>query len=266
MQAFHVAGEAFYEALSRHTPAVIEDCARQLVDRYEIRGRSILSLGGGAAAEEYYLARHGGNQLTVIDIDEHGMIAPTLEKLPPGPLTYIIGDAQQAEITAFDLLFMSSFTPDELRRSDIHRQRDTADYHFMLERFGGWEWPPWRDPFHPVVQDFLARLPAGGLFIAQSYCGSLDALGNRFYLPACDRQLLSLGIELLEIWRFTETVGVMLYVAQKRGGRRPRMQAPLTRFHGRAEKAEPIEQIFPQADTAAGRLSWRGKLRQVLRG
>jgi hypothetical protein len=265
VQVFHVADEAFYNALSRHTPVDIEGCARQLVDRYDIQNRSILSLGGGAAAEEYYLTRFGNNRLTVIDIDEHGAIRPILETLPAGPLNYIIGDAQQVDAPEFDLLFISGFTPDELRRSDVHRQRDTDDYQLMIERHGGWEWPPWRDPFHPIVHQYLERLPAGGLFIAQSYCGGLDAIGNRFYLPACERQLLSLGLELLEVWRFTETVGVMLYVAQKHGGQRPRMQAPLTRFHGRAEKVESIERIFPNGP-AVGRAPLMRKLHRILRG
>lgn len=262
---FNVSDEAFFEVLSRHTPAIIQDCARQLVERYHIKNKSILSLGGGAAAEEYYLRKLGDNRLTVVDLDEHGTVEPILKKLPAGPLNYIVGDAQAIEPPEFDVLFMSGFTPDELRRSDIYRQRDTTDYDFMIERFGAWEWPPWREPFHPVVHRYLQHLSPGGLFIVQSYCGGLDAGANKHYLPACDRQLLSLGLSLLEVWRFCETTGVMLYVAQKVGGSRPEMRAPLTQFHGRAASAEAIERIWPDEAVAARPAAWTERLKLALR-
>ena len=130
---------------------------------------------------------------------------------------------------------MSGFTPDELRRSDIIQQRDTETFRRMVElNDGAWEWPWWEDPFHPTVMRFARNLREGGTMIVQSYCGSLDAIDHRYYLWACDRQLAQIGMRLLEVYRFAQSTGVMLYVAAKGRSNWP-LSTSLTRFHGRAE-------------------------------
>jgi hypothetical protein len=153
---------------------------------------------------------------------------------------------------------MSGFTPDELRRSDIIQQRDTETFRRMVAlNNGGWEWPWWEDPFHPIVMRFARNLCDGGMMIMQSYCGGFDATDNRYYLWACDRQLAHSGMRLLEVYRFAQTTGCMLYVAGKGRPNWP-LSTPLTRFHGRAEPervqclrlAAPPGEAMPEAGVA----------------
>jgi hypothetical protein len=213
----------------------IEAAVAQLAHRYGIRGKSILSLGGGIGLEEFYFWHHG-NRLTFVDIDEHGQIEPILKKAPSGDLHYVIDDANNVELSQpFEVLFMSGFTPDELRRSEIVQQRGGETFRRMLElNEGAWEWPWWEDPFHPIVMRFARNLRQGGTMIVQSYCGSLDALDHRYYLWACDRQLEQNGLHLRELYRFANITGSMLYVIAKGKPDWP-LFPPLTRFHGRAE-------------------------------
>jgi hypothetical protein len=237
MPSYHISESAFYETFSpANLYAVrIEAAVSQLAKRYGIKGKSVLSLGGGTGIEEYYLWQHA-NRLTIVDIDENGAIEPMLKKLERGDLHYIVDDADKVEFSEqFDVLFMSSFTPDELRRSDIIQQRDGETFRRMLElNAGAWEWPWWEDPFHPIVMRFACNLREGGTMIVQSYCGGLDAADHRYYLWACDRQLAAIGMRLLEIYRFGNTTGAMLYIAAKGHPDWP-LFPPITCFHGRAE-------------------------------
>lgn len=250
-RAYRVAASAFFEAFSPATFAAkggslpyriaedqlvrVEISVAQLVRRYGITGKSILSLGGGYAREEHFLCKHD-NRLTIIDIDEYQDIEPVLRAAPPGELYYIIGDANDVTISEqFDVLFLSGFAPDEIRRSDIVRQRDTDTYRRMLkENDGIWEWPPGEEPFHPLVMRFAERLRPGGLMIVQSYYGGFDVLDHRYYMWACDRQLTARGMTLIEAYRFAASTGVMLYVvAMGDHGGLP-LFPPITLFHGRA--------------------------------
>lgn len=244
MPSYRVSTEAFYGSV---TPDQYTYSARmqlaigQLVRRYGITGKSILSLGAGLATEEYYLWK-AGNRLTIVDIDEHQGIEPRLKDLPPGDMHYIIGDANEVEIgEPCDLIFTSSLTPDEIRRDDILRKPDAETRRRMLElNNGSWEWPWWEDPFHPLLMRTTRHLGDDGLMIIQSYYGGFDVLDQRYYLWACDRQLAEHGMTLLEVYRFAKTTGVMLYVAGKGGPRSFPLTPAITAFHGRGE-AEAIQ-------------------------
>jgi hypothetical protein len=207
----------------------------QIAQRYDIKDKSVLSLGGGFGMEEYYFTQHG-NRLTIVDIDEFGFVEPILKSCPAGDLNYVVGDANGVEFDQpFDALFLSGFTPDELRRSEIVRQRDTETFRRMVElNDGAWEWPWWEDPFHALVMRFARNLREGGTMIVQSYCGSLDMIDHRYYLWACDRQLAEAGMRLLELYRFAQTTGSMLYVTARGSPAWP-LWPPITCFHGRAE-------------------------------
>jgi hypothetical protein len=238
MPLYRVSETAFY---TEFPPAKLPHALRveaaiaQIARRYDIKNKSILSLGGGTGAEEFYLWHHG-NRLTIIDIDEGGGIEPVLKRLAQGNLHYFVDDAHNVELTEkFDVLFLSGFTPDELRRSEIIQQRSGETYDRMLAlNDGGWEWPWWVDPLHPIVMRFAAQLRTGGTMIVQSYCGSLDAAYQRYYLWAFDRQLEQVGMRLREVYRFANLTGIMLYVASKGTVNWP-LFPPITRFHGRTE-------------------------------
>lgn len=268
MRTFVVAFSDFYGAFPPHsggdmTPEkneAVRTAIGQLVARYGIARKSILSIGSSSAFEEYWFAILGLNRLTLVDIDEHDRLLPALEKMPRRwrGLSYHIGDA--AEFCAprrmfgvevprrrFDVLYLSSFTPDEIRRDTLLRERSEA---LITRKMAAGveidQWAPWQDPLHPVTMEAAHLLRPGGLMIVQSYAFGIDAVYHKYFLPAMHRQLEAAGIELLEVHRFQRTTGVNLIAAQKRGGHRPPMEAPISRFHARATP-EPVERIWPRS-------------------
>ncbi|MCC6315349.1 MAG: hypothetical protein IT337_15200 [Thermomicrobiales bacterium] len=195
-----------------------------MIARYGLRHKRVLSLGGGRALEERWLAELGPNNVTVIDLDHpNGNIEPVLRSAPAGEMHYVIGDALEPWEEPFDVLYLSGFAPDEMRRWEI-----------VTSHQG---WPVDAEPFHPAVMAHAGRLPVGGWMLVQSIGYSLDARGNPAYLPAAAAQMERNGLRLVEVHRFVGLPGVMLYAGL-------RMGPALTTFHGRAEP-EPIERIYP---------------------
>jgi hypothetical protein len=234
-RAYMVSPEAFYSQFPP-SPAYrdrVEDCIAQLVRRYGLVGKTILSVGAGAAHEEFFLHR-AGNTLILVDIDEGGIIEPRLANMPKGDMCYIIGDAGRANVPAYDVAYFSSFTPDELRRAAIMHPTSGPRPP---------EWPADVPPFHPTIGRFARKLQNDGLLIIQSYAGSLDVLANPAYVPACSQQLADWNLRLTEVYRFTEVPGVMLYVAHGPRGRIEHEESPLTSFHGRSELGHRIERM-----------------------
>lgn len=205
----------------------------ELIDRYRITGKSILSVGAGEAFEEKYFVL-AGNDLTLIDIDEGGTLRRNLPKYPSRPgLTYLIDNAANlmAEVGPQDVVYFSGFTPNETRRSELVRQN------------GETLWKIEQDPFHPVVMEYTDKLRPGGLLIVQSYCGGIDARHNADYVTACIIQLGKHDLHLMEVHRFRPSVGIMLDCAVK-AEQRTAPDAPIASFHGRAAPEE-VERIYP---------------------
>jgi len=241
MRKFSVGIDDFYEKFPFTTPR-IDACMKEVIARYAITGKSVLSVGAGAAFEEKHFAL-AGNELLLIDIDESGSILPQLDKMPAKPgLSYWIGDAAEFEkgLGTYDVLYYSGFTPDELRRGSIVQANAEE----------GRTWSVDDDPFHPVVMGYTSAIKDGGLLLIQSYCGGIDTDYNASYLAACQRQLASHDLHLVEIHRFKETHGVMLYAATK-GRRQLPPGEPIAQFHGRAA-SEPVERIFAASSAGEG--------------
>jgi hypothetical protein len=224
MQKFRVSVDDFYRVYSEKSPRV-DECMQELIERYDIHGKSVLSVGAGTGFEERQFAL-AGNDLLLIDIDEQGSILPWLKRMPERPgLSYWIGDATEFEqgVGTHDVVYLSSFTPDEARRGAIVKHNTET----------GIRWDPMVDPFHPVVMQYVSSLREGGLLIIQSYYFSVEIAWNPDYLLACKRQLGTAGLHLLEVHRFKDTYGVMLYTAVKgKPGIAPAIK--ISKFHGRA--------------------------------
>jgi hypothetical protein len=233
MQKFRVSVDDFYRVFSEHAPRV-DACMQELVERYDIRGKSVLSIGAGTAREEQQFAL-AGNDLLLIDVDEQNTLRWRLEGMPEGRgLEYWIGDATEFEqgVGTHDVVYLSSFTPDEARRGAIVKENTEA----------GSRWNPLVDPFHPAVMHYASSLRENGLLIVQSYYGSIEIGWNPDYLPACRRQLAEAGLHLLEVHRLKDSYGVILYVAVK-GKPRIAPATKISQFHGRAN-AEPTVRVF----------------------
>lgn len=222
------------------------DPMNQLIHRYRLRGKSVLSIGCGLAYEEYWFSKNGCS-LTLIYIDEKEIIEPRLKELPPGgsgqeSLLYFIGDAGEVcpTLGKFDVCYFSGFTPDELRRQDIvsqHVERASDDRHPS--------WPKDAQPFCSLVMDVLrANLAVGGLFIHQSYCGGPDLQANPHFLVLAQEQLRTVGVELIEAYYLADSPGVKLMVGYRGSeveavafARKISSRPELTTFHGRADVA-----------------------------
>jgi hypothetical protein len=239
MERFAVDGSAMYRRFWGDTPNRLEDTSGQLARRYGLSGKRVLSIGGGAGAREHFLIE-AGNAATVVEPDRKGNLRKFFQEAPCGSLQYIVADPGEVdEVEPFDVLLSSGFGTDETRRGAIIRQRGTPCFQRMITEVGAWDWPWWEDPFHPTLMRFAARLPRDALMIVESCSAGLDVHDYRCFLPACDRQLMQNGLQLVEFYRFAKTVGIMLFVIAKGSPTLP-LREPLTSFNGRAE-FEPIE-------------------------
>jgi hypothetical protein len=254
MRKFSVRVEDFYRMFPPQFPRA-DACMRELVERYGIVGKSVLSVGAGSGEEEHRLVL-AGNDVLMIELDEGGSIRERMEKLPEGRgLSYWIGDAADlaGALGCYDVIYFSSFTPDEERRQKIYRDNLAA----------GRYWSTTDEPFHPVVMGYTEKLKAGGLLLVQSYYGGVDTAYEPHYLGACQLQLHRAGLSLLEVHRFKHSRGVTLYTAVK-GPTQQASVRPLSAFHGRAAK-EPIERIFPAGMVPESLGQKRARLTATLR-
>jgi hypothetical protein len=214
--------------------AAIRPTVAQLVDRYGLAGKSILSIGPGVGLEEMAMLECGAGSMTMFDVDESGTLAgflPTIAR-PDGTVTYMLGDFTKIAdqpLPRCDVLYVSSLTPDEHHRAST------------LRRPPSWLCPPLRPSWprnaptlHPSVVSAMQRYVApDGIFILQSYAAGIDVSVNH-YLEAWSTTLRAVGFELLEAYRFTVSPATTLWVAARDKitfDDRP----ALTRFHGRSE-------------------------------
>lgn len=111
--------------------AMCEAAIRQLVDRYELASKDILSIGAGRTFEEYWMGKTGCRLTRVdLDLDTVARLEEHLLSLPPAlaapeTLSYVIGDAleycKSAAFAKFGVLYVSSLHPDEIRREEIQK-------------------------------------------------------------------------------------------------------------------------------------------------
>ncbi len=189
---YRISHDEYFAGLAADTSFVrdkekVRDTMNQLISRFNISGKRILSVGPGLGYEEYWFFK-ANCRLVFVDIDEYGSLEPYLKTLKPSGdsgacMEYYIGDARDfyAEYRdSFDVCYFSSFTPDELRRGRIQNSyvgRFSAHplLRYPLSKIPYFErsfqhtWPRKEYPFMGLVismaQDLLAD---GGLFVSQS--------------------------------------------------------------------------------------------------
>ncbi|MCX7144307.1 MAG: hypothetical protein NT123_25405 [Proteobacteria bacterium] len=198
---------------------MVERPIKQLVARYHLAGKSILSLGAGAAFEEYWMSQAGA-RLTLNDLDAaHGHIRPYLETLPAGDLTYYLEDAAETIrfVERHDVLYVSSFHPDEIRREEI------------VARHGGW--PIGESPYHELLLNAMGCVKPNGLVIFQHYRGGVDPSTSPHYILAVRDALNVRGITLADAYVFRQAPTKLLIVGFR--GEPPDFGPEITEFHGR---------------------------------
>lgn len=175
---------------------------QELIQKYNLKNQKILSIAPGSAFEEFWFYKNQ-NILTFVDIDESGSIEPLLSTLQmtdkKDKLTYFIGDAREFDEyqDKFDTLYISSFTPDELRSKNVDfRNKSTNIYSDIIEN---------------LLKNSLEK---NGLFINQSYCNGFDA-SNPVYINYLKNYLLKFGITLLKVYHFKNSPAVSLTIGIK---------------------------------------------------
>jgi len=228
-----------------------------LINRFNIKKKSILSIGPGSADEEFWFGTIG-NILTFFEIDESDIIEKYIKKdfnqlksnSKNDELTIYLGDFTNSEtpdIGKFDILYMSGFTPNEVRRHKIMSAYTKINQYpgqKILENIYGKSdpaWPAWEKPFHPSIEKGLKYLKEGGLFIYQMYYSAPDVDANPHYIQLTKMQLLDNGIIPIEFYGFKNGGGYLLIVGLK-GTPDDALQyinkisnnPPLLKFHGRS--------------------------------
>jgi hypothetical protein len=240
-----------------------------LIARYDLAGKSILSLGAGIAFEENWFHR-AGCRLTLNDLDQPSVgiegYLRTLTRVDeslPDMLRYEIGDAADSvkkyAPSAFDVLYVSSFHPDEIRREMI--QEEFKKCRSDEEARHNITWPSDEKAYIEVMMLAIERVRPGGLVIFQHYRGGVYSDANPHYLKAVQVQLAENGATLLEAYAFRKSPPHMLLVAYRGDAeqalefaRQQLSDRPCIRtFHGRypdeAIKTDVVK-IFDIADVS----------------
>jgi hypothetical protein len=258
----------------------------QLVSRYELTGKTMMSVGSGSAQEEIAFLANGLQRAYLFDLDEHGSLEPALRQLHDpsnfrASIIYTIGNFLNCPLSPtfepVDLLYFSSFTPDELRRAAISREhrhcnrwRKTpakklwrALAHWMSSNrpLPDPDWPQDATPIHPIVLQAAENyMKPGGYLIVQSYCGGVSVPKNPGYARCWRAALARHSLHLLEAYNFVCAPTVSLWVAYKPSPTAEisdlykladvlRGRPALTRFHARAQVSDASINKFYDAAT-----------------
>ena len=240
----------------------------QLIERYGLAGRSVVSVGASGGHEEYWF-HAAGCPLTLVDLDEDGAIEPHVARLAqdagdrPRDLSYVIGDGiawARSGPEPAHLLYLSSFTPEELRRREINaagaaersplRRKAVGGINYAAARALGRRllpgvrtWPADAPAFGEEMRALAGGLvEPGGLFAYQSYATPVDVLDNPHLVELTRGQLSDWGFQLLALYAFVPWWSATTLVVAYRGSaeeaaayRREIARRPeLTDFHGRS--------------------------------
>lgn len=263
LRAYDIDSGVFFRSLASYAPHHA-DTMTELIERYGIIGKKVLSVGPGDCAQEYWFHKLK-NSLFLIDIDERGLLEPRLKKLAESKgsaadsdrITYVIGDAVHVSSwlnDKFDVIFTSGFTPDEFYRTHVQEGfRERVKDSNLLSTIGAW--PPDAPALSPLTAEIIDRgLADDGLFILLSYRGGPGVIRARNYLPSMREQLQALGLHLLEVHCLASVPGVHLVIAQRSrdpeaiARRRTALMSmpPLKAIHARTPLNHTTIRLFPE--------------------
>ena len=199
----------------------------QLIKKYNLHSKKVLSIGPGHAFEEYWFWKNGGSLTFISDQEIFSNSKINLEK-QNNHLAYIIDDAKNFKkyITEkFDVVYFSSFPPNELTNRTIRHK-----YQLSIVRRGlnllsrktkinflqkQWTWPHNEKPFIDFVMEIMETvLGTGGLVIHQSYASDIDTRSIN-YIDRVKEQLDSINIRLLTVYYFIDRPHVKLIIGYK---------------------------------------------------
>jgi hypothetical protein len=242
--SFEIALNDLPSNTSEESVARIKNCMFDLIQRFSVMKMDILSIGGGHCLEEREFELYD-NSVTIIDIDETGNLSKILPSMKTSRSRYIISDYSQTALkTKFNLVYFSGFTPDEFHRREV-LERLSGSTHENITKDTNLlnDWPLSISPFHPLVHKSAKNIKKNGRMIIQSYSNGVDPNQFKTFLNAAQKAFLDMGLIMEEVYSFSESPAVLLYIAKKKNAPKPKGNT-LTKFHGRAELSNSCVQIF----------------------
>lgn len=203
-------------------------CIGQIIERYNIKNKKILSIGPGIGNEEYYFSID--NELTMVDIDEQNSLIKLLSdnyenikyENDENIMFFILDDIcnqinpETTLInTKMDVIYISSLTIDIIGKNE--RYLNTGEL------------------FIPVYKNLIdTHLKENGLFIQQLYGSSI--------IPPPEiiiKKLEELGVTVLDIYQFEYSPSIMLLITIKSNKNTAKelyknYKSEITNFHARA--------------------------------
>jgi hypothetical protein len=201
----------------------ISNCASsmtQLIERYNIKNKKVLSLACGNGFEEYHFLQHG-NSLVMSDADlPYGTIKPWVEKCSvqhDTGVSFNIEDCREApnrysNKAKFDVIYISSLHPDEVYRGRIQSNYIKSN---LLKSLFTFKTFPKMDFYSEYVTPIFSILKPGGIIIMQHYGFTVPIALNESLIPNCSEHLNQFGLSHLETWAFKNNTGNCLNVFGK---------------------------------------------------
>ena len=192
----------------------------EMIDRYLIRGKNILSVGSGNAFEEYYFTEFN-NSVTLSDADlPYGSIGRWVKRCSSDKKTGLIYDIEDwGKIASkynhqptFDVIYISSLHPDEEYRGIVqysHIKNNLLSVLFTLKT-----WPS-KNFYSLKMESLLPLLKENGLLIIQHYGFSVPIALNTHLSKVWESQFNSYSVRHVETWSFERYTGLMLNVFLK---------------------------------------------------
>jgi hypothetical protein len=204
----------------RETALRCADAMNGIIRRFGLNGKRVLSLGCGEAFEEFWFYK-ASCKLTLNDLDQTGSFERYLQRLPAprrAELDFVVGDAgafvaRHSGDELYDVMYVSSFHPDEIRREEIQKEYIRHRSSLMKSMFI--TWPTGANGYHETLMNAAGCLRPGGLAIFQHYRGGVNVATNRHYLRDVHRQFKHNGLSLLEVYCFKASPSHLLVIAIK---------------------------------------------------
>lgn len=243
----------------------------QLIEKYNLKSKKILSIGSAAGFEEYWFYKNDCT-LTLLDYDEGNILESYLKKIPTKEnedvLTYIIDDANNFRkylTEKFDAIYFSGFTPNILANRSIYQKYQSSKIRRGLNLFSRKTkidflqkqavWPTNEKPFVDLIMKILESiLGIGGLFIYQSFGSYIDSRSIN-YIESVKEQLDSINIRLLDAYYLINEPHVRLIIGYKdslseakKFANEIRKNPDINKFHGRGianlSKFQGIKKLY----------------------
>ena len=192
----------------------------EIINRYDIKNKKILSIGSGNAFEEYYFTEFN-NFVSLSDADlPYGSITPWIKKCRVEYNSKLIYDVEDWEKIpkkyknkpTFDVIYISSLHPDELYRGRV--QYNWVKNNLLKTLVSLKTWPK-KNFYSKQMELLLPLLKNNGLLIIQHYGYSVPLVLNIDLVKIWEKQFNPHSVKHIETWCFKKYTGNMLNVFLK---------------------------------------------------